>query len=133
MNNFLRSRSLTILILIFLVLNIFLTLNFSFAQQQNQHEERELQIIDKESTPPAPIQSVSDVNRAFKYVRNTIFGIGMFLGVIYLIYAGILFITSAGEPEKINKARTALTWGLVGIAVAVVATGLIELIRNFFV
>ena len=133
MNNFLRSRSLTILILIFLVLNIFLTLNFSFAQQQNQNEERELQIIDKESTPPAPIQSVSDVDRAFQYVRNVIFGIGMFLGVIYLIYAGILFITSAGEPEKINRARTALTWGLVGIMVAVVATGLIELIRNFFV
>jgi len=122
MNNFLRSRSLTILILIFLVLNIFLTLNFSFAQT-----------IDKTSTPPAPIRSVSDVDRAFQYVRNVIFGIGMFLGVIYLIYAGILFITSAGEPEKINRARTALTWGLVGIMVAVVATGLIELIRNFFV
>lgn len=121
MNKFFWSKNLNFLILTFFVLNIFLTLNFSFAQT-----------ISKTSPPPSPIRSVSDVDRAFQYMRNTIFGIGMFLGVIYLIYAGTLFITAAGEPEKINRARTALIWGLVGIAVAVVATGLIELIRNFF-
>jgi type II secretory pathway component PulF len=37
--------------------------------------------------------------------------------VAFIIYAGFLFVTAAGEPAKIEKARFVLTWTLIGAAV----------------
>lgn len=34
--------------------------------------------------------------------------------VLYLLYAGLMFVTAKGEPGKLTKARNALLWGLVG-------------------
>jgi uncharacterized BrkB/YihY/UPF0761 family membrane protein len=36
--------------------------------------------------------------------------------VLYLLYAGLMFVTAQGEPGKITKARNALLWGMVGAA-----------------
>ncbi|MES2623152.1 MAG: hypothetical protein V4576_01960 [Patescibacteria group bacterium] len=36
--------------------------------------------------------------------------------VLYLLYAGLMFVTARGEPGKITKARDALLWGMVGAA-----------------
>lgn len=41
--------------------------------------------------------------------------------VIMFLYAGILFVTSAGDPSKITKAKTAVIWAIVGIAVGLIA------------
>jgi len=34
--------------------------------------------------------------------------------VIMVVYAGILFVTGGGEPEKISKAKQALLWAVIG-------------------
>jgi len=52
------------------------------------------------------------------------------LGVIMIIYAGILFLISAGDPGRLGKAKTALGYAIIGIAVALAATGIIELIKT---
>ncbi len=39
------------------------------------------------------------------------------LVVIFIIYAGYLFVTAQGESGKIEKARTALLWTVIGTAV----------------
>jgi hypothetical protein len=41
--------------------------------------------------------------------------------VIMFLYAGILFVTSAGDPSKITKAKTAVIWAVIGIAVGLLA------------
>ena len=49
--------------------------------------------------------------------------------VIMLIYAGFLFLSSAGDPTKLTNARTAVLWAIVGIAVGILAysvTGIIK-------
>jgi hypothetical protein len=52
------------------------------------------------------------------------------LGTIFIIWSGILYLTSAGSPEKINKAKTALTYAIIGIVVGVLATTIVEVIKN---
>jgi len=52
------------------------------------------------------------------------------LSTIMLIYAGILFLFSAGSPEKINKAKAALTYAIAGIAVATAATAIVAWIQG---
>jgi hypothetical protein len=51
--------------------------------------------------------------------------------IIMFIYAGILFITSAGDPSKITKAKTAVIFAIIGIFIGLlshIATGFIRFI-----
>ena len=40
------------------------------------------------------------------------------LGVVCvgaIVYSGIMFVSSQGDPEKLKTARSALTWAIVGV------------------
>jgi len=50
-------------------------------------------------------------------------------GVMFVI-AGIMFVTSAGDPEKARTARKVMTYTAVGLAVILVASGLIKVIQS---
>ncbi len=49
---------------------------------------------------------------------------------LYLIYAGLMFVTARGEPSKITKARDALLWGMVGAALVLGARVLVTAIQS---
>ncbi|MGB4253601.1 MAG: hypothetical protein WBJ22_00560, partial [Minisyncoccales bacterium] len=40
---------------------------------------------------------------------------------ILFIIAGILFLTAGGDPAKISKSKTMILYGLVGLALALLA------------
>lgn len=46
------------------------------------------------------------------------------LGTIMIIVSGILFLTSAGSPERMTKAKTALIYAIAGIAIGLAATAI---------
>lgn len=52
------------------------------------------------------------------------------MAVLYLIYAGFMFVTARGEPGKIKKARNALLWGFVGIALILAAQVIVTTLQN---
>jgi hypothetical protein len=52
------------------------------------------------------------------------------LGTIMIIVAGILYLTSAGSPEKIKTAKTALIYAIVGIAMGIAADAIVSIIKG---
>ena len=50
--------------------------------------------------------------------------------VIVIIYAGITFIISAGNPSKISQAKTMLTYAVVGLVVAILAYAIVNFVIN---
>lgn len=52
------------------------------------------------------------------------------LGTIMIIVAGILYLTSAGSPERMGKAKTALIYAIAGIAIGLAARAIVEIIKN---
>lgn len=52
------------------------------------------------------------------------------LAVIMFIVAGVLFLTSNGDPSKITTARHAVLWGVVGIIVAIAAFSITTIVRD---
>lgn len=62
-------------------------------------------------------------------IAATVAGIIGTLGVIMLIIAGVLFVTSAGSPEKVNSAKKAFFYAVMGIAVALAATAIINTVK----
>ena len=43
--------------------------------------------------------------------------LALILVVLAVVYYGIMFLISRGDPGKVGDARKALTWGIVGILV----------------
>lgn len=52
------------------------------------------------------------------------------ISVLVILYAGLLYMFSAGNPEKVKKARQALTWALVGLAIVLIGKGFIFIIQD---
>jgi phosphoglycerol transferase MdoB-like AlkP superfamily enzyme len=71
-----------------------------------------------------------DVMEVLNNIVNWLFAILLVVAVIYLILAGYFFVTSQGEPDKMSKARNMVLYALIGVLVAFVSKGLIELVRR---
>jgi hypothetical protein len=48
-------------------------------------------------------------------------GIIFAISILFILYAAFLFITAAGNEEKIGKAKSIIVFGMIGIAVALLA------------
>ena len=57
-------------------------------------------------------------------------GIGGVVAVIFVIYGGILYITSAGDPGKTKKARDAILYSLIGLAIVALAEVITAFVSN---
>jgi len=58
-----------------------------------------------------------------------IFGV---ITVVCFVIAGVLFLTAAGDPQKLSQAKLAVIWGAVGVVVGIVAYSIIYLVEQFF-
>ncbi len=76
---------------------------------------------------PTPNKEGSDV------IASVIaYGIGVagILGVIAITWAGIQIIYSAGDDEKVKKARYTIIYGLIGVLLAGLAYGIIKFVGS---
>jgi len=77
--------------------------------------------------PNVTINSLEGLVNAIKGPLWVVFGL---IALIAFVVAGILFLTAAGNPEKIAQARTAFLWGIVGVVVGIVAYSIISIIET---
>ena len=52
------------------------------------------------------------------------------LGTIMVMVSGIMFLFSAGSPERMGKAKTALIYAIIGIAIGVGASTIVSVVKN---
>ncbi|MFH1462341.1 MAG: hypothetical protein ABIG08_01405 [bacterium] len=78
-----------------------------------------------------PLQAET-LEEALQYLINLLFYLAMVLGPLFVIYAAFLMLTAAGDPVKINKAKTVLFWTLAALAIILFARGLPEVIKGAF-
>ena len=83
------------------------------------------------SLPQKTIATDTFVQNILIQVFTPLWQIAVGLAVIMFIVAGILFITSSGEPGKITSARNAVIWGVVGVIVATIAWGMVALVSGW--
>lgn len=63
-------------------------------------------------------------------ITNWLFNIASSLIVILIIYSGVRFMISRGNPGEIQKAKGILYWALIGFAVVVIGKGFIYLLEG---
>lgn len=74
-------------------------------------------------------EGIEGVGKIFTTLGGWFWGILLALAVIFILVAAFNFLTSGGEEEKIKKARSYITYAVVAVAVAILATGIVRLTR----
>jgi hypothetical protein len=52
-------------------------------------------------------------------IVDVLIAIGIPVAVVFIIYAGFLFVTAGGSEDKVTKAKETLIWTLAGTALLV--------------
>lgn len=60
------------------------------------------------------------------YVLTVIGG----LATIMFVWSGVLFVTSSGNPNKVDQAKKTAIYAVIGLAIALAGKGLILVIRE---
>jgi ABC-type Fe3+ transport system permease subunit len=86
-----------------------------------------------QGTACAPqIKQISDIWLIVAAFVEILLRIGAILAVIFVIYGGIQYITSQGEPAKTNQARQTVVNALIGLVISIGATTLVTFVAGRF-
>jgi hypothetical protein len=66
------------------------------------------------------------------YLLNYAIGFSVFVAIAMIVFSGYLFITAAGDPDKIQKGSSSLTAAVVGLIVVFLARTIILFILEKF-
>lgn len=69
-------------------------------------------------TPPSNITSIADIVNKILPIVYAVTGVAL-LG--YFIYGGIIWLMSAGDPDKVKKAQDTLVNAAIGVGIVILA------------
>ena len=78
--------------------------------------------------PPAGLDQIEDL---FKSIISVIVGLGFIVMLVLIVWAGIKYLTSGGEPKAVQSAHQTVTWALLGIIFMAIAWLVLQLIKVF--
>ncbi|MCC7571964.1 MAG: hypothetical protein KO464_01075 [Candidatus Methanofastidiosum sp.] len=79
---------------------------------------------------PTPIQNTSDIFGTIQTLINWFFYVLLVLAVIFILVVALNYVTSGGKDDKVKENGRRLAFILVGLAVAVLAKGLVFVTCN---
>ncbi|MBU4204626.1 hypothetical protein KKE19_00110 [Patescibacteria group bacterium] len=79
---------------------------------------------------PTIILAATDLNQTLLNIRKAVWDIFVVLVIICFIVAGIMFLMSQGDPEKMKTAKKALLAAVIGTAVGILAYSAMSIIKT---
>ena len=64
-----------------------------------------------------PLGSINTIPDLIKRILGIVMQVGIPLIALMIMYAGFLYVTARGDPNKLTKAREALVYTLIGAAI----------------
>lgn len=74
-------------------------------------------------------EETATLETSVKNILNVIVGLLGLVAVIVIILGGISYMTSAGDPQKVKKAKDTILYGIIGLIICALAF----VIVNFFI
>jgi len=75
--------------------------------------------------------TTSDISTLASKIIDFLILLAVPISAILIVYAGYLYITSAGNEDKVKTAQKALIWALVGFAIVLIASSVPPIIEKF--
>lgn len=85
-------------------------------------------ISSRNFSPAGLFGSLGDLMSA---IVQIMIGLSAILCIIFIIVGGYKFITSGGDPKKLESARMTIFYALVGIAVVILAFIILQVVQYF--
>jgi hypothetical protein len=76
------------------------------------------------------IVGLSDVLLIGAAVLDILLRVAAIAAVVYIIYGGIMYTTSQGEPDKTQKAKMTIINALGGLVIAIMATAIVTFLAG---
>jgi hypothetical protein len=77
-----------------------------------------------------PLTGVSDFPTLFNNLVKTFMDLLTALGTLMVMVAGILYLTSAGNPGRMQTAKTALGLACIGLLIGLSGSAIVDTIKN---
>ncbi len=72
-----------------------------------------------------------DILKFVTQVLSWAFGLLIVIAVLFIVYAAFLYITAAGEDDKIKQAKNYIVYAVIALVVGAISQALIAIVRNF--
>lgn len=79
---------------------------------------------------PNPLGTTSDLPDLVNKIIGVVLDLLLVVAVVYLVYAGFLFVKAQGNPDAINDAKSNLLWAVIGLAVILGAQAIADFVKN---
>ena len=86
-------------------------------------------IVDPQTCQPV-LTRLSDVWLIGAAVLEILLRIAAIAAVVYLMYGGFTYVTSQGEPDKTQKAKSTIINALAGLVIAISATAIVAFVAK---
>lgn len=74
---------------------------------------------------------LNEIEQVFGSIISVIVGLGFVVLLVMLVWAGIKYLTSGGEPKAVQSAHQTVSWALLGIVFMAIAWLILQLIKVF--
>lgn len=74
--------------------------------------------------------NTNDLMKQANNIINVVIGVIGFVAVAFIIFGGIQYTTSAGDPGKVKKAKDTILYGIVGLVVAMLAYAIVNFVLS---
>lgn len=61
--------------------------------------------------------SNNSLSKLFESITDVAIQLGTVVAGLAIMYAGYMYVTAAGNEEKVNSAQKTLTWAMIGTAI----------------
>lgn len=78
---------------------------------------------------PGVVDTTNDVMTVINNIANWMFTIFMAVAVMMIVYAAFIYLTANGG-EKVQQAHKVLIYSVIGIAVAILAKGIVNVVES---
>jgi hypothetical protein len=76
------------------------------------------------------IASLQCVQVVYSNLGNALFVFAGVVAVFFIMWSGIQFLTSAGDPVRVGKARSSFTYALIGLIIVVMSYLIIQVVAR---
>ena len=83
-------------------------------------------------TPRTDVDTIEEAKTAVVTWGNLFAGVIALIAVIMIIYGGYLYVTAGTNEDNTKKAKGILVYAVIGLAIAVFAYVIVNVVINFF-
>ncbi len=120
---FFFMRKFKKIIVFFLFLVLFFSPVFVLADNNNDNDNDKTIKLEN----PLKIGSIKELVEA---LVDFITKLAIAISPIIFIWAGFLFYFAGGDPEKVKTATNLIKWAVIGLAIIIVANGIVYVIGD---